>query len=555
MTPLGEGPAGQLLPKAPTGIRGLDEITRGGLPRGRCTLITGGAGCGKTLLGLQFLVAGAREYGEPGVLVTFEESVQEVTADVASMGWDLDGLQRDGLLVIYAFRVEPMEVVGTEEFNFEPLFLLLDGAIKRIGARRVVLDTIEALFGMFSSEAIVRAELVRLFRWLKDRAVTAVVTGERGENDALTRYGIGQYVSDCVIALDHRTRDEISTRWLQVVKYRGSEHGTSRYPFLITDHGFEVPPVTSVALDYGASSERISSGVPGLDSMLCGGLFRGSSVLVSGAAGTGKTTLGAHLIDAACARGERALLILFEESPDEVIRNMRSVGVDLGRWVEAGLLRIWAVRSAEFGMDNHLTVVSGLVAEHAPVVAMVDGMASLISGSSRAEVTLMLARKFHIFKTRGITAIATVLSQEDAETAAGVSSRADTWLLLRSVESTGERKRLLFVCKQRGSAHSNQVREFLLTDHGIELADVYVSPGRALTGSARLSQGSGERDARLQQREELAALQHELAAQQSELKRTAGREERLAADSHAARQATGTPRWADPDQDDDKEKR
>ena len=512
MTSLGEGPAGQLLPKAPTGIRGLDEITRGGLPRGRCTLITGGAGCGKTLLGLQFLVAGAREYGEPGVLVTFEESVEEVTADVASLGLDLDGLQRDGLLVIYAFRVEPMEVVGTEEFNFEPLFLLLDGAIKRIGARRVVLDTIEALFGMFSSEAIVRAELVRLFRWLKDRAVTAVVTGERGENDALTRYGIGQYVSDCVIALDHRTRDEISTRWLQVVKYRGSEHATSRYPFLITDRGFEVPPVTSVALDYGASSERISTGVPALDSMLSGGLFRGSSVLVSGAAGTGKTTLGAHLIDAACARGERALLILFEESPDEVIRNMRSTGLDLGRWVEAGLLRIWAVRSAEFGMDNHLTVVSGLVAEHAPVVAMVDGMASLISGSSRSEVTLMLARKFHIFKTRGITAIATVLSQEDAETAAGVSSRADTWLLLRSVESTGERKRLLFVCKQRGSAHSNQVREFLLTDHGIELGDVYVGPDRVLTGSARLSQESGERDARLRQREELAALQDELAA-------------------------------------------
>ena len=493
---LGEGPAGQLLPKAPTGIRGLDEITRGGLPSGRCTLVTGGAGCGKTLLGLQFLVAGAREYGEPGVLVTFEESVEEVTADVASMGFDLDGLQRDGLLVIYAFRVEPMELVGTGEFDFEPLFLLLDAAMKRIGARRVVLDTIEALFGMFKSQATVRAELVRLFRWLKDRAVTAVVTGERGENGALTRYGIEQYVSDCVIALDHLTKDEISTRRLQVVKYRGSGHGTSQYPFLITDRGFVVPPVTSVALDYGASSERISSGVPGLDSMLSGGLFRGSAVLVSGAAGTGKTTLGAHLIDAACARGERALLILFEESPDEVIRNMRAAGLDLGRWVEMGLLRISAVRPGEFGMDNHLAVVSGLVAEHAPAVAVVDGIASLISGSSRTEVTMMLARKFHIFKARGITSIATVLSQEDTETAVGVSSRADTWLLLRNAGSTGERKRLLTVCKQRGSAHSNQDREFVLTDHGIGLADVYRG--------------------------------------QAELKRTAGRKERLAADSQAA---------------------
>jgi len=407
------------------------------------------------------------------VLVTFEESVEEVTADVASLGFDLDGLQRDGLLVIYAFRAEPTEVVGTEEFNFEPLFLLLDDAIKRIGARRVVLDTIEALFSMFSSPAVVRAELVRLFRWLKDRAVTAVVTGERGGNGALLGFGIEQYVSDCVIALDRRTRNEISTRRLQVVKYRGSGHETSQYPFLITDRGFEVPPVTSAALDYGAPSERIPTGVPGLDSMLAGGLFRGSATLVSGSAGTGKTTLGAHLIDAACAPGERALLILFEESPDEVIRNMRSVGLDLERWVEAGLLRIWAVRPGEFGMDNHLAVLSDLVAEHAPAVAVLDGIASLIGGFSRTEVNLMLDRKFHLLKARGVTAMATVLSQEDTETAAGVSSRADTWLLLRNAESTGECNRLLFVRKQRGSAHSNQVREFLLTDHGMEL---YVAP-------------------------------------------------------------------------------
>jgi circadian clock protein KaiC len=498
MTSRGEDPAGQLLPKAPTGIRGLDAITRGGLPRGRCTLITGGAGCGKTLLGLQFLVAGAREYGEPGVLLTFEESVQEVTADVASLGFDLDGLQRDGLLVIYAFRAEPTEVVGTGGFNFEPLFLLLDDAIKRIGARRVVLDTIEALFGMFNSEAVVRAELVRLFRWLKDRAVTAVVTGERSENHPRIGYGIDQYVSDCVITLDRRTGSGVSTRWLQVVKYRGSAHETNQYPFMITDRGFEVSPVMSDALDYGAPRERISTGVPGLDSMLSGGLFRGSSVLVSGAAGSGKTTLGAHLVDAACARGERALLISFEESPDEMIRNMGSVGLDLGRWVEAGLLRMVAVRSTEFGLDNHLAMVSRVLAELAPAVAVVDGLASLISGPSDTEVSLMLARKFHMFKVRGITAMTTVFSPGGSESASGVSSRADTWLLLRAVESNGQRNRLMFVLKQRGSAHSNQVREFVLTEYGIELADVYVGPEGTLTGPARLSQEIGERDARLQ---------------------------------------------------------
>ena len=531
-----------MLPKAPTGVRGLDEITGGGLPQGRSTLVTGGAGCGKTLLGLQFLVAGAQEYGEPGVLVTFEESAEEVAANVASLGFDLDGLQRDGLLAVYAFRAEPTEVVGTGEFGFEPLFLLLDDAINRIGARRVVLDTIEALFGAFQAQAVVRAELVRLFGWLKDRAVTAIVTGERGDSGALTRHGIEEYVSDCVIALDHRIRNEVSTRWLRVVKYRGSAHQANEYPFLITARGFSVPPVTALTLDYGAPRERISTGVPGLDHMLSGGLFRGSAVLVSGSPGTGKSTLGAHLIDATCARGERALLILFEESPGEVFRNMGSVGLDLERWVEAGLLRVWASRSAEFGLDNHLAMVSGLVAEHAPAVAVVDGIGSLLVGHSGGEVSLMLARKFYLFKDRGITAMATVLAEQDGENAMGVSSRADTWLLLRSAESNGKRNRLLFVLKSRGSAHSDDVREYALTDHGVELFDVHVGPGGVMTGSARLAQTD-------------RARRDQLAAEEDELKQIAGREERLAAEAQASRRAMGGQRWAAPDADDDKEQR
>ena len=573
MTSLSEAPAGALLPKALTGIQGLDEITRGGLPRGRSTLVTGGTGTGKTLLGLQFLVAGAREYGEPGVLVTFEESAEKVTANVASLGFDLDGLQRDGLLAIIAFPVKAAEVSESGEFDFEPLFLLLDDAIRRIGARRVVLDTIESLFGAFKAQAIVRDELARLFRWLEDRAVTAIVTGEPGDHDALTRHGIEEYVSDCVIALDHRSHNEVSTRRLQVVKYRGSAHETNQYPFLISARGFTVLPVTAVTLDYGAPEERISTGVPRLDHMLAGGLFRGSAVLVSGSAGTGKTTLGAHLIDAACARGERALLILHEESADEMIRNMRSVGLNLQRWAEAGLLRIWAVRPTEFGLENHLAIVSGLLAEHAPAVAVVDGTASLLGGHAHGEVISMLARQFNLFKARGITTMATILTEGDAETAVGVSSQADTWLLLRNDESNGERNRLLFVLKSRGSANSNQVREFVLTDHGVELVDVYVGPAGVMTGSARLSQETRDRDAKLQQQEDLqrrtrelrrgitqgqaqlAALQDELAAQQAELERIAGREERLAADAQAARVAMGTQRWADPGQDDEEEQR
>jgi circadian clock protein KaiC len=534
MSSLSETPIGPVLPKAPTGNRGLDEITGGGLPRGRSTLVTGGTGCGKTLLGLQFLVAGAREHGEPGVLVTFEESAGEVAANVASLGFDLDELRRDGLLAVYAFRAEPTEVAGTGEFDFEPLFVLLDAAITRNGARRVVLDTIEALFGAFQAPAIVRNELARLFGWLKEREVTAVVTGERGDNGALTRHGIEEYVSDCVIALDHRIHNQVSTRWLRVVKYRGSGHATNEYPFLITGRGFSVPPVTAVTLDYDAPRERISTGVPRLDQMLCGGLLRGAAVLVSGAAGTGKTTLGAYLIDAACARGERALLILFEESPGQVVRNMGSVGLDLGRWVQAGLLRVWAVRSAELGLDNHLAMVSGLVAEHAPAVAVVDGIGSLLVGHARGPAGLMLARKFHLFKARGITAMATVLADPDTETAMGASSQADTWLMLRNVESGGKRHRLLFVLKSRGTAHSDEVQEFVLTDHGIELVDVYAGPGAVMTGSARLAQADRER------RDQLP-----------ELERMADHDERPAAQAQASRRGMGARRRADPDADDD----
>jgi circadian clock protein KaiC len=563
MTSSSEAPAAPLLLKAPTGIRGLDEITRGGLPQGRSTLVTGGTGTGKTLLGVQFLVAGAREHGEPGVLVTFEESAEKVTANVASLGFDLDGLQRDGMLTIIAFPVEAAEIVETGEFDFAPLSLVLDDAIRRIGARRVVLDSIEVLFGAFKAQAIVRAELGRLFGWLEGREVTAMVTGERAD-DALTRHGIEEYVSDCVIVLDHRVHEGVATRRLQVVKYRGSTHETNEYPFLLSVRGFEVLPVTAVSLDYGASSERLPTGVPRLDRMLSGGLYRGSTVLVSGASGTGKTTVGAHLIDAACARGERALLVLFEESPDEVIRNMGSVGLDLGRWVQAGLLRIWAARPSAFGLETHLMILARLMDEQKPAIAVLDGITSLTRQSTRADVVSMVARQIHLLKSRGITAMATTLVQDDEASGVGVSSLMDTWLLLRNVESNGERNRLLFVLKSRGTAHSNQVREFVLTDHGVELADVYVGPGGVMTGSARVMQQARERSDQLEREEQLmrrkrelkahvaqgqaqlAVLQEELVAQRAELEQIASREARLAADAQAARAVLAAQRRADP---------
>jgi circadian clock protein KaiC len=553
---------GPELAKAPTGIPGLDQITGGGLPLGRVTLVTGSAGAGKTLLGLEFLVSGARQHGEPAVLLTFEETAAKVAANVRSLGFDLDALQRDGLLVVLAFQVDPAEIVAAGEFDFEPLFMILGDAIGRVGAKRVMLDTIEVLFGAFGDDSIVRAELSRLARWLEAQGVTAIVTGERGDK-GLIGQGIEEYVSDCVIMLDHRVREEISTRRLRVVKYRGSAHGTNEYPFVISARGFTLLPVTSITLDYGASEERVSTGIDRLDHMLGGGLFRGSTALVTGTAGTGKSSIGAHLVNSACGRGERALLVLYEESPEQVLRNMRSVGLDLRQWVDAGLLRIWAVRPSAFGLESHLAVLGQLIEELAPSMAVLDGIGSLADGVPPREAASMVGRKVDMFKARGITTLATVLGQGDEVGIVNMSSLVDTWLLLRNVETNGERNRLLFVLKSRGTSHSNQVREFVLTGHGIELVDVYVGPAGVLAGSARLAQQAAERDAAVRQASELdrhrrelhrsiaereahlAAVQDQLAAERAEIDQIDLGGRREAADAEADRSAMAMRRWAD----------
>jgi len=567
LTSFTDGALGPDLEKAPTGIPGLDQITGGGLPLGRVTLVAGGAGAGKTLLGLNFLVAGARQYGDPGVLMTFEESAAKVALNVRSLGFDLDELQRSGLLAVLAFRVDPSEMVAVGEFDFEPLFAILDDAIRRVGAKRVVLDTIEVLFGAFGDDTIVRSELSRLMRWLEERGVTVVLTGERGNGSALTRHGIEEYVTDCVIVLDHRVSAEISTRRLRVVKYRGSAHGTNEYPFLISARGVTVLPITSVALNYQASEERISTGIPRLDHMLGGGMFRGSTLMVSGTAGTGKTSLGAHMVNAACARGEQALMVLLEESPEQVLRNMRSIGLDLRPWVEAGLLRIWAARPSAYGLETHLAIFAELIEEKTPSVAVIDGIASLSNGIPSTEVNTevisIVARKIDLLKSRGITSVITAIGQGEEVSTVAMSSMADTWLLLRNVEANGERNRLLFVLKSRGTAHSNQMREFVLTDHGVELVDVYVGAAGVLAGSARVTQQAAERDEELRIAEELArrrrelhrsviereahlvAVQDQLDAEQTEIKRIDLREGHLVADIEADRSTMAARRWAD----------
>lgn len=470
-------------------------------------MVTGASGSGKTLFGIEFLVRGARDFGEPGVLLTFEESAADVVANVASLGFDLGQLKKDGLLVVDGVHVKPGEIVASGTFDLDGLFIRLAAAVEEVGAKRVVLDTVEVLFGALGNEGIIRGELGRLFTWLKERGLTTVVTGERGREGQLTRFGIEEYVSDCVIVLDHRVSDEISTRRLRVAKYRGSEHGTNEYPFLITSKGITVLPITSVGLSYDASTERVSTGMPQLDQMLGGGVYRGTTVMVTGGAGTGKTTLAAQMVDAACARGERALFVSSEESPRQLVRNMGSVGIDLGQWLKAGLLEVWSERATSSGLESHLGRLEQMLDDKAPTVVALDAMVRLKARAGpEYEVTAALTRELDLIKARGITGILTALTHDagvDIGTMA-VSSLVDTWLLVRNIESDGERNRLLFVIKSRGTEHSNQVREFVLTKHGAELIDVRVGPQGVVTGSARVALEADKREAKGRRLENVA---------------------------------------------------
>jgi len=483
------------LPKAQTGIHGLDEITQGGLPRGRPTLICGCAGSGKTLFAIEFLVRGARLYQEPGVLMAFEETSDELVQNMASLGFDLRGLIEEKKLLIDFVRIERSEILETGEYDLEPLFVRLGYAIDALGAKRVVLDSLETLFAGLTNTAILRAELGRLFHWLKAKGVTAIITAERGDG-TLTRHGLEEYVSDCVILLDHRISNQFSTRRVRVVKYRGSSHGTDEYPFLIGERGLSVLPITSVGLSHVAPVERIETGIPRLDTMLGGkGYFRGSSILVSGTAGTGKTSLSAHLVDATCRAGKRCLVFLFEESPSQLTRNMRSIGIDLEPWIKKGLLMLHATRPTLYGLEAHLVTMHKLTDEFKPSVVVMDPVTNLSTSGTVAEAKSLLTRLIDYFKTNQITTFFTSLTSGDQHlesTDVGISSLMDTWLLVRDLETNGERNRVLYVLKSRGMAHSNQVREFKLTEHGIDLMDVYLGPGGVLTGTARVAQEARE---------------------------------------------------------------
>jgi circadian clock protein KaiC len=479
------------LPKAKTGIQGLDEVTGGGLPQGRPTLICGGPGCGKTLFSTEFIVRGATLYKEPGVFMTFEEKAEELAANVTSLGFDLEKLQRSKKIRVDYVYIERSEIQETGEYDLDGLFIRLGHAIDSIGAKRVVLDTIENLFAGLQNQGILRAELRRLFHWLKEKGVTAIITAEKGEG-ALTRHGLEEYVSDCVILLDHRVNDQISTRRLRVVKYRGSQHGTNEYPFLIDEDGLSVLPVTSVRLEKKVSSERISTGIKGLDEMFGGkGYYRGSSILVSGTSGTGKTSIAAFFTDAACRRKEKCIFFAFEESPNQISRNMRSIGLNLDQHVQKGFLKFHSAHPTEYGLEQHLVTIDKLVREFKPRIAVIDPITNLISVGAVRDVKAMLMRLIDMLQAHGITIMFTALALNTTtgeQSDESISSLVDAWIQVRDVELNSERNRGLFIMKSRGMYHSKQVREFVITGKGLDLLDVYLGPDGILIGSAREAQ-------------------------------------------------------------------
>jgi circadian clock protein KaiC len=546
------------LPKTRTGIQGLDEITLGGLPRGRTTLVCGGPGCGKTLLGMEFLVRGATEFEEPGVCISFDETAEELSRNVASLGFAVDTLIAAGKLAIDYIYIERSLIEEAGDYDLEGLFVRLALAVESIGAKRVVLDSIETLFAGLSNEAVLRSELRRLFRWLKDRGLTAIVTAERGSG-TLTRHGLEEYISDCVILLDHRVWENVFTRRLRIVKYRGSTHGTNEFPFLIDSTGFSVLPITSLELNHPVSHERVSSGVPAIDDMLGGqGYFRGSSILISGKAGTGKTSLAAHFAAAACARGERCTYFSFEESEQQIVRNMRSIGIELDRWIERGLLQFHATRPSTLGLEMHLVKMHAILTRFAPQAVVIDPATALLNTTAEAETKSMVLRLVDILKNQQITALLTTLTEGGSaldQSGLYISSLVDAWLILQEIENSGERNRGIYVLKARGTPHSNQIREFLLTSSGVELREVYLGADGMLMGSARLAQEAKDaaqaellaqetENRQILRERKRRALEAQIAALQLELESEDQEIDRLAEQQEAQQQSTARDRAA-----------
>ncbi len=485
------------LPKCPTGIKGFDQITAGGLPKNRITLICGSAGSGKTLLGIDFLIKGAANYHEPGIFMSFEETEEELYKDVASLSLDLQGLVSQKKILLEHVLLGRRDIQELD-FNLEGLFIRLEHAIDAIGAKRVVLDSIESLFAGLTDAGMLRLEIKRLFRWLKNKHVTAIVTGEPGEG-SYTRHGLEEYISDCIILLDNRVNQEMAIRRIRVIKYRGSNHGTNEYPFVIDKDGLSVIPITSAGLDQPGTAKRVSTGIPSLDKMFQGGGFtRGSTILISGTAGTGKTSLAAAFAVERCKRGERCLFLSYEESSGQLIQNMSSIDIHLGPLVEKGLLRIVSTRPSFFGLEMHLLDLYKTIEEFKPQAVVIDPLTSLIAEGSQREIQSMVTRMIDLLKSKCITGLFTSLVSSTAQNytsgEVGVSSLIDTWLVVRELEEEAGKRRIrgLYIVKSRGMGHSSDVHKLVLSDDGISI--VPMSAAADPDQKKKVGTGSSEKE-------------------------------------------------------------
>ncbi|MBA3285861.1 MAG: circadian clock protein KaiC [Nitrosopumilus sp.] len=518
------------LKKCPTGIIGLDEITFGGLPKNRCTLICGGAGSGKSIFGIEFVIRGAEFYKEPGLFVAFEENEEELNQNITSLGFNIKELIDSNLLVLDYVHIDRAEFKEIGSYNLDGLFIRLSDSIDRFKIKRVVLDTIEVLFGNFTNEIILRSELQRLFRWFKEKNVTVVVTAEQGVN-TFSRYGLEEYVADCVILLDNRMHQQISTRRLRVAKYRGSSHGNNEYPFIINDSGISIIAITSIKLDYPVSNKHVSSGIKQLDTMFGDkGFYSGSSILVSGAAGNGKTSIAASFSNGTCELGKKCFYFTLDESVDQIIRNMNSIGIDLSQWINKDLLRFHAINPYTAGLEAHLADIQRLTNEFNPSVVIIDPIANLKILGPLNEVQGILSILVNFFKNKQITTMFTSLVPEEKfgyVVEEGISNLMDTWVFLQYIHGEGERNRGISILKSRGMSHSNQLREVILSDKGIHLQNVYIGQDKVLAGSARLVQATkleienSNRESELKHRErQIEITRKSLEAQISALHET-----------------------------------
>ncbi|HCY88082.1 MAG TPA: KaiC 1 [Desulfobacteraceae bacterium] len=459
--------------KSPTGIEGLDDITGGGLPAGRPTLLCGGAGSGKTLMAMEFIVKGISMFKENGVYLSFEESKNELFDNVASLGFDMDVFDAQQHIFVREIDLGMHDFVESGDYNLDGLFAQIEYGIDCVGAKRIVIDGIETLFSHFSRESIIRKELKRIFRWLKGKGVTALITSEQGGTPgSITRHGIEEYISDCVIILDHRITEQVATRRLHIQKYRGARHGTNEYPFLITDNGISVFPITATQLDHDASSQQVSTGIQKLDDMFRGGYYKGSSILITGTAGTGKSSLVSYFANAVCGDNEKCLYFAFEESARQIVRNMGSIGMDLQGFIDKGLLKIHAARPMLQGLEMHLLTMHEIIEKEQPSAVILDPVSNLDSIGSVLDVKLMFIRVIDYLKQNGITALYTALTPGDSmpeATDVGISSIMDTWILLQNLERNGQRERSLYIMKSRGLGHSNKIRKFRISDNGIDI--------------------------------------------------------------------------------------